>query len=131
MKNKPLFIVLFITLLAILLAGCDSKTPAEKIYWEYFEACNRGDFTTAKNYVAENALNPESGLGVCAFTHDAINTYEAQSGNPARTFSQDPMVNANDKVTSITWIDDQGNIASIVLVDIDGEWKVTEATWSR
>ena len=131
MKNKPTLLVLSITLLVFLLAGCNSKSPAEEVYWQYFEACTDGDFTTAKNLVAENSLSSAGDLGTCAFTHDAINTYEAQSGNQPRTFSQDPMVNAKEKVTSITWIDDQGNIATVILVEINGEWKVTEATWSR
>lgn len=131
MKNKSSLLIFLITIMVFLVAGCSSKSTAEDVYWQYFEACTNGDFKTAENFLAENALATAQQMGVCAFTHDAINTYEAQRGNQPRTFSQDPMMNINEKVTSITWLDDQGNLANVVLVIVDGEWKVTEVTWSR
>jgi len=131
MKNKPPLLVIAIAILVTLLVGCSSKTTGEDVYWQYFDACTNGDFKTAELLLAENTRDSARSLGACAFTHDAINTFEAQRGNQPRTFSQDPMVDAREKVTSLTWIDDQGNLASVILVEIDGEWKVTEATWSR
>jgi len=131
MKKQPFIFALAITLLVLLLAGCNPTPAPEDVYQQYWEACSQGKFTEAEVFLADNARETSTTLGVCAFTHDAINTLEAQKGNPARTFSGDPMINAHEKVTSITWFDDQGNIATVILVLIDGEWKVTEATWSR
>ena len=131
MKIKHSLLILSLAILVFLLAGCQPKTPAEQAYWQYYEACNSGDFNAAQNFVAESSLNAMGTLGVCAFTHDAINTYEAQRGKPARTFSQDPEVQVHEQRASMTWVDDLGNLAIIQMSEINGEWKVTEATWSQ
>ena len=131
MKNRTFLFALIIVGLSFTLAGCQSKDAPEAIYWQYWEACVDGNFDLAKELLTEDAVVIANTLGVCAFTHDAINTFEAQKGNPPRTFSQDPMVNTRDKITSISWFDDQGNLATVTLVEINGEWKVTEAFWSH
>jgi predicted small secreted protein len=131
MKKQLLIFALALTLLVLLLAGCNTTPGPEDVYQRYWEACSQGKFSQAEGFLADNAREISQSLGVCALTHDAINTLEAQKGNPPRTFSGEPLVNAREKATSITWFDDQGNIATVILVLIDGEWKVTEATWSR
>ena len=131
MKKRTFLFALLVIGLAVILVGCKSATTAEDIYWQYWQACVDGDFDAAKLLLSEDAVALADALGVCAFTHDAINTIEAQQGNPPRTFSQDPVVNATEKVTSLTWIDDQGNIATVTLVEVEGSWKIIEAKWSR
>jgi hypothetical protein len=130
MKNQHLVMVLVLAILALILAGCSPLSAPEKVYWQYWEACADGEFADAEQFLTEDARDTARTLGSCAFTHDAINTSEAQKGNPPRTFSQDPNVNIRGKIASITWIDDQGNIANVTLVQINEEWKVTEASWS-
>jgi len=123
--------LLFITILAtLLISGCSQIEEPEEIYQEYYEACKEGNFTDAKLLLDENALETSRKLGACAFTHDAINTIEVQKGNPVRTFNQDPTVTTNEKRSSILWLDDQGNIATVTLTLVDGLWKISNTTWS-
>jgi hypothetical protein len=130
MTNRLFTLLLTLMFLTILLAGCSQESKPEEVYWQYYEACSDGRFDDARQWLTETAVNTSRSLGVCAFTHDAINVSEAQKGNPLRTFSDDPTLNQQERLASLTWFDDQGNIASVVLVEVDGEWKVTEATWS-
>jgi hypothetical protein len=130
MQNRYFTLVFTLVILVIALAGCSQQNDPEEVYWQYWEACSEGKFNEAALLLSENARETSRQLGACAFTHDAINTIEAQKGNPPRTFSQDPQVNVQEKAASIIWFDDQGNIATVILVLIEGEWKVTEATWS-
>jgi len=130
MQNRYFILALSLVILSVLLAGCSQGNKPETVYWQYYEACSEGRFDDAKQNLADNAIETSRTLGVCAFTHDAINTSETQKGNPLRTFSKDPTMNEQGKIASLTWIDDQGNIASVILVLIEEEWKVTEATWS-
>lgn len=132
MKNLPTFltIITLFTALVLTMVGCRSKITAEDTYWLYWEACTKGEFIRAKDFLTEEAIASATTLGVCAFTHDAINTIETQQGNPLRTFSQDPTVNEREGIASLTWVDDQGNLASVILVNVDEAWKVTEANWS-
>jgi len=53
------------------------------------------------------------------------------NGNPERTFSDGPEINQQEGAANLTWFDDTGNIATVIVVKIDGEWKVTDAVWSR
>jgi len=123
--------LLFITILAtLLISGCSQIEEPEEIYQEYYKACKEGNFTDAKLLLDENALETSRKLGACAFTHDAINTIEVQKGNPVRTFNQDPTVTTNEKRSSILWLDDQGNIATVTLTLVDGLWKISNTTWS-
>jgi len=131
MKKRTLLFVLIIVGLATILAGCKAQTNAEEVYWQYWQACADGDFAAAGLLLAEDAVVTAETLGVCAFTHDAINTIEAQQGNPAHTFSSDPEINTSEKVASLTWVDDQGNLAIVTLVAADGDWKISQASWSR
>ena len=119
-----------ILLTAILLVSCSQDSKPEVIYWQYYDACTEGRFDDARQKLTESAIENAQSLGVCAFTHDAINTSETQKGNPIRTFSEEPTLNEHEKMASLTWIDDQGNIASVILIQVEGDWKVTEATWS-
>lgn len=129
MRNQNL-ISLLILLVTILLAGCNQDSKPEAVYWQYYDACTEGRFDDARQKLTESAIETSRSLGVCAFTHDAINTSETQKGNPVRTFSEEPTLNEHQKMASLTWIDDQGNIASVILIQVEGDWKVTEATWS-
>lgn len=131
MKNRTLFVALIVIGLATILAACKAPASAEDVYWEYWQACVDGDFAAAKLLLAEDAVVTAETLGVCAFTHDAINTIEAQQGNPAHTFSDDPEINTGEKVASLTWLDDQGNLAIVTLVAVDETWRINQANWSR
>lgn len=131
MKTRTLLFALFVVGLALILAGCKAQDQAEEVYWQYWQACTEGDFAAAKLLLAEDAVVTAETLGVCAFTHDAINTIEAQQGNPAHTFSSGPEINATEKVASLTWVDDQGNLAIVTLAAVDGTWKISHASWSR
>ncbi len=131
MKNRTFLFALIVVGISLILAGCKPEASPDEIYWQYWQACADGDFSAAKLYLADDAVTTAETLGICAFTHDAINTIEAQQGNPARTFSQDPVLNASEKIASLTWIDDQGNLANVTLVAVDGIWKISETSWSR
>jgi hypothetical protein len=131
MKNKHLLLAFILITLAFLAAGCSSKTGPDDIYSQYWEACSEGKFRDAEEFIATNARDTTRTLGACAFTHDAINTIEIANGNPLRTFSDEPEVLTKGDLSSITWFDDQGNNATVVLVKVDETWKIIEATWSR
>lgn len=130
-KLSIFFLITLFTTQVFTMVSCRSKLTAEDTYWQYWDACTKGEFIQAKDFLTEEAVASATTLGVCAFTHDAINTIETQQGNPPRTFSQDPTVNEREGISSLTWVDDQGNLASVILVEVNGKWKVTEANWSR
>ena len=116
---------------AFILVSCGSpKVGAERVYWEYWEACSDGKFSDAELHLSPDAKNRSDAVGVCGYTHDAINIVEISRGNPARTFSKDPEVITQENSASLTWIDDQGNIALVSLLKIDDTWKILDAIWS-
>jgi hypothetical protein len=131
MKNQSGLLVLILIVFAFLAVGCSSTPGPEDIYMQYWEACSEGSFGDAVDYLSENAKESVMALGSCGFTHDAINTIEAESGNPPRTFSEDPEVSITDNQASIVWIDDQGNLAVVMLIKDDDTWVIEGATWSR
>lgn len=130
MQNRYLILVYTLLFLVILLTGCDQGNTPETVYWQYYEACSEGRFDEAKQKLSENAIDTSQPMGVCAFTHDAINARETQMDNPLRIFSDDPKVNQQEQIASLVWLDDKGNIAAVMLVLIDKEWKINEVTWS-
>ena len=129
-QTRHFFLLLSMLLTILSITGCTQKANPEDIYQEYYNDCVGGNFDSAKLHLEEKASEPSSTLGVCAFTHDAINTIEAQKGNPLRSFSQEPIVNTHENLSSITWIDDQGNLATVTLRLLEGEWKISNTTWS-
>jgi hypothetical protein len=131
MKNRRWLLTAILIVFAFLVAGCSSTPGPEEIYQKYWDACSEGKFNEAEQFLSKNASQAALKLGSCAFTHDAINTIEAGSGKPLRTFSEDPEVTIRDNVSMIGWIDDQGNLAMITLVREDDTWKISDATWSR
>lgn len=129
--RERFFIPVFILMtLAMLFTGCSQGDTPKEIYWQYYAACKEGRFDDASQKLAEGTLRTPNILGVCAFTHDAVNTIEAQKGNPPRTFSNDPKIVLTDEMASLTWIDDQGNIVTVTLILEEGDWKITEVIWS-
>jgi hypothetical protein len=130
MKNKLLLYLLILAFMSIFLWGCNQGNTPEMAYWSYYDSCAEGKFDEAKELLTKNAVQTSEILGVCAFTHDAINTNEIKKGNPPRTFSEDPKINVSEKAASLIWLDDQGNIASVTLFLEAGEWKVADTTWS-
>jgi len=130
MRNRYIYLLTMAVLTALFIAGCSQRAEPEEIYQDYYKACKEGKFTDAKLLLDENAFETSRKLGACAFTHDAINTIEVQKGNPMRTFNQEPTVTTHEKKSSITWLDDQGNIATVTLSLIDGQWKITNTIWS-
>jgi hypothetical protein len=132
MKNQHVLLTFLILIVfAFFATGCGSKSGPEEVYWQYWDACTEGKFSEAEKYISETARETARILGNCAFSHDAINTVEATNGNPPRTFSEDPEVTIQDAFSSLTWFDDQGNIATVTLVKTDDSWKIVEAFWSR
>jgi hypothetical protein len=131
MTNRSAVLILFVAVIVILLAGCGSDTGPADVYWAYWEACSNGDFIKAEKYLTEAARERSNALGVCGFTHDAINTIEAAAGNSPRGFSEDPELIAEENGATLTWYDDTGNLAMVSLILADGEWKVTDTIWSK
>ncbi len=131
MKNQHGLLVVISIVFALLAGGCSSTPGPLDVYMLYWEACSEGNFAEAAQYLSENVRGSTGALGNCGFTHDAINTIEASSGNPPRIFSEDPEVSIIDNQSSIIWFDDQGNIAMIILVRADDSWAIVDATWSR
>lgn len=131
--KKESFLLMFILILgAAFLAGCSSEDLGpEEVYSEYWDACSNGGITRAENYLSEKAKEKAQLFGVCGFTHDAINVVEAAQGNPARTFSTDPKLGITENVATLTWVDDQGNLAIVFFALENGEWKINDARWSN
>lgn len=118
-------------LLVLLLGACRSAAGGpEEAYWGYYDACASNQFQTAEEFLHEDAAVQIPAVGVCGFTHDAINRYEAARGGTERTFSEDPVLDSDDNNAALSWIDDQGNLAIVQLVNTSDGWKVFQATWS-
>ena len=120
MNKRSIMLIFIFAMVAIVLVGCGSDSEPADAYWAYWEACSKGDFTTAEKHLTEDARERSKALGVCGFTHDAINTIEAAAGNPPRGFSEDPEVIAEENGATLTWYDDTGNLAMVTLILMDG-----------
>jgi len=131
MKNQKLFLLIVFTILAGMLVACGPQNNPEDVYNQYWEACSKGDFLKAEKFLEETAREKARTLGVCGFAHDAINTVELADGRPTRNFPDPPEVTIIDNTASLTWYDDQGHVANVVLAEIEGEWKLIEAVWSK
>lgn len=137
MEKKTSIIVSIVTALAVFLTACGSQTEQTKLtepddtYWAYYDACSNQNSSKAKEHLTESAKQKAQTLGVCGFTHDAINAYEKSQGNPVRTFSQDPELRVEEKLASLTWIDDMGNLAIVYLIRDEGDWKIRDSRWSK
>lgn len=133
MKNRLSMILLIVILLALLLAACQSPEtqdgPAEA-YWAYYEHCVNKQFDSAEKYLDEEARAQIRAIGVCGFTHDAINRVEAERGGTQRNFSDDPVTEISDNSAVMNWVDDQGYLASVYLVKTEDGWKVAYTVWS-
>ncbi len=131
MKKRILVFALLLFALTFTLAACGGQSDPYDVYTQYQKACSDGQFLEAEKLLEATAQDRARILGVCGFTHDAINTAEIANGLPERTYSAEPEVTTDDRMASIVWYDDQGNIATVILVNVDGEWKITDAIWSR
>jgi len=137
MKKKILLIVSISTVLTLALTACGSQretadlTKPDDVYWAYFEACASQNPSQARVHLTESAKQIAQTLGVCSFTHDAINVVEQNQGNPAWSFPEDPEVIVNEEAASLTWVDEKGNLAIVILVDENGKWKIKESRWSK
>lgn len=133
MKNRFSKILLIFAVFVLLLAACRStgdQLGPDETYWAYYEACENGRFGEAELLLTEDAQDQKATVGICGFTHDAINEYERANGRPARTFSEEPeLMNEEDRAV-MTWFDDQGNIANVILVKSDDSWKIAHTVWS-
>jgi hypothetical protein len=131
---KRFVLTLLLALLTLfVLVGCRSGGSEEGpagAYWGYYEACENGEYDTAEGYLAEEAQSQIETIGVCGFTHDAINRVAAERGMAERTFSDEPQVDVQENSASITWIDDSGNLAIVSLTKDVGGWKVSRTIWS-
>ena len=132
MMNRKHILFLITAIVGLLLTGCKSSEDGpEDIYWKYWEACSNGRFTVARAYVVETSESPIQMLGVCGFTHDAVNTLEQAGGRPPRTYSEGPEVYIEEETASLVWIDDQGNVSQVGFVKVQDEWKINEAAWTH
>ena len=133
MKNRLSKILLIAVLLLLLLAACQSSEKEEgpaDAYWSYYEHCVNKQFDSAEKYLDEEAKAQIQAVGVCGFTHDAINRIEAERGGTARVFSDDPVTEINGNSAVMRWIDDQGYLASVYFVETEDGWKVVYTVWS-
>ena len=131
MKNR-LSLILFISiLLVLLLSACQSNEegPAAA-YWGYFEACDNGKYESARLFLDEEAKLQIDSIGVCGFTHDSINRYEAERGGTERTFSEEPVLEVEENNAVMTWVDDQGKVAIVQLIKTGDGWKIVQTMWS-
>ena len=133
MINRFSLILLLSISIIFLLAACQSAETEEgpdDVYWEYYEACINGKYDTAEKLLDDLAKSQIDIIGVCGYTHDAINRIQIERGGTERTFSDDPTLDVRENRAVLTWIDDQGNLAIINLVKVGNEWKVSSAVWS-
>jgi hypothetical protein len=134
MKNKIQKILAIAFILVLLLAACQSaeteQGPAEA-YESYYEYCQTAQYELAEGYLSEEARAQVAVIGVCGFTHDAINQIEAERGGVERVFSDDPEILINENSAVMTWIGEQGYLAIIRLFNIEDGWKVVDTTWSN
>jgi hypothetical protein len=131
MRNSTSKILLVALLFILLLSACQSAKNPDEVYWEYYEACQENRFEDAETFLTEEAQAQRATVGVCGFTHDAINDYLIERGQPTRTFSNEPELTAQEVRASLVWIDDTGNIASVTLLKTEDGWKVAESIWSN
>ena len=137
MKNKATIFALILMLLALLLTGCKAdqdEKPAEGpegAYWAYYEACQDELFETAILSLTETARQRANDIGVCGFTHDAINDLLVTQGGTIRTFSEEPEILIDGDSAALTWFDDQGNLANVSLIQTTEGWKISETIWSN
>ena len=134
MKNRFSKILLILTLLIVLLAACQStgdNMGPDDAYWAYYEACESGRFGEAELLLTEDARAQKASVGICGFTHDAINEYERARGGTERTFSEEPELTVDENGAVMIWFDDQGNIATVFLVELEDGWKIAHSVWSN
>ncbi len=133
MKNRFSKILLTFALFVLLLTACqssDAEMGPDDAYWAYYEACESGRFGEAELLLTEDARAQKASVGICGFTHDAINEYERANGRPERTFSEEPELTIEEDSAVMTWFDDQGNIANVFLVKLEDGWKISHSVWS-
>ena len=117
-------------IMTVLLAGCKSSgNGPEDVYWKYWEDCSKGKFSQAETYLSEDAKSRTQPYGICGFTHDAINNMAISTGEPTWTFSQSPELIEDEDFALLTWISEEGGLAHITLIKVDGIWKIDEASW--
>ena len=135
MKKKTIVLTLIVTVILIFLAACGyEKTKAtepDEVYWAYWEACSDKKQAEAEQYLTEDAKIKGQNFGMCGFTHDAINVFENNQGNPPREFSEDPELTISDDKATMVWVDDSGNLAVVFLSLTNGEWKIANSQWSN
>jgi len=133
MKNHLLKVLLISIFLVLSLVACQSAEPEEgpaESYWSYYEYCENKQFETAERYLDEEARAQKAAIGVCGFTHDAINRYEAERGGTERTFSEEPVTEISENSAVMSWVDEQGYLAIVHLIKTEDGWKVANTVWS-
>jgi hypothetical protein len=131
MRNRLSKILIIAILLVLLLTACQSaeEGPAAA-YWGYFESCENGKYESAGLFLDEEAKLQIESIGVCGFTHDAINRYEIERGGTERIFSEEPILDIDGNMAVMTWVDDQGKVAIVQLINTGDGWKIAQAVWS-
>ncbi len=131
MKNRTFSILLILTILALALTACgSSKDDPEAVYWDYFQACENEKLIKAEGFLSPEAKSLAETIGVCGFTHDAINSIMAAQGGVIRSFSGDPEVQVQGDSAALTWFDDQGYLTTVFLKKVEGTWKILKTVWS-
>lgn len=134
MKIRFSKILLIVALFILLLTACQSaeaEMGPDETYWAYYEACESGRFGEAELLLSEDARAQKATIGICGFAHDAINEYERANGRPERTFTEEPELTVNEDNAAMVWFDDQGNIANVILVQLEDGWKIARTVWSN
>ncbi|MBN1665706.1 MAG: hypothetical protein JW862_01410 [Anaerolineales bacterium] len=122
-------VLLSILLLALTACGSGGKS-VDRLYWDYWQACQESKYGTAREMLTETALEKSDQVGVCGFTHDYINIIELARNGPQHTFNEDPEIIVDEDSARMMWIDDQGTITIILFYQVDGTWKVEDIIWS-
>jgi hypothetical protein len=133
--KKNIQIILPLTFLLVLLLtacqGMQSEQGPTEAYQSYYEHCQSEQYELAEGYLSEDARTQVAVIGVCGFTHDAINRIEAERGGIQRVFSEDPEFEINEDSAVMSWIDDQGYLAIVHLLNTEDGWKVAYTVWSN
>jgi hypothetical protein len=129
MKFLRLFFIA--SVLALIFSACSApKNEIEDTYWTYWQACQDGNNDTAATFLTDDARTRTDIEGECMFTHDRINVIEGTIGGVEHSFPNDPDLKVYGTSASLIWIDDQGYMIVVSMLQVDGVWKIQNLYWS-
>jgi hypothetical protein len=129
-------IIIFTLLIGVVLAACGSAEETEEIrnpvdvYWEYWNYCVSGKEEKAELLLTNNAKDVGERFGVCSFMHDyslVIGQFPGYNELLLDFTDIEPEVHIDDDSATLIWAPNEGMVtAVIVLLNVDGEWKIDE-----